>query len=100
MKFGHIITQAGFDVTEFSTLADIHVKIFDRKNRELTEEKEFEFNQKMFSKNTETKKRFGEFLEILSTSCAKLPNNVYGKLDDDVLILNIPGWTPKFFWLF
>lgn len=98
--FGHIIEQAGFDVEDFSTLADIPVKMSDRKNRELTEEREFEFNKKMFCKNYDSKKRFRKVLEMLSKSYTKLPDEIYGKLDDNALILSIPGLAPKIFWFF
>lgn len=99
MKFGHIIEQAGYDVKEFPKLTDIPVKIYDRKNRELTEEREFEFNKKLFSKNKDSKKRFREVLERLSKS-SKLPDEISGKLTDSSLVLRISGRAPEFFLLF
>lgn len=98
ISFGHIIKQAGFDVEDFSALADIPVEILDRKNRELTEEIEFEFNKKLFSKNKDSKKRFRELLEMLSKS-SELPDEISGKLDDSALVLRIPGLYPEFFLL-
>lgn len=99
ISFGHIIAQAGYDVKEFPKLTDIPVELYDRKNRELTEEREFEFQKKLFIRNLYSQKRFRETLEML-TKCPALPDKIYGKLDDTAFVLRIPGLTPKIFLLF
>lgn len=97
ITLGLIISESGLSPKDFSRLSKIPVKLYDRKNRELTKEEDFNFGKKLFAKNLDSKKRFGEFLEDLSKT--KFINEILGHLGDDVLILRIQGCTPEFFWL-
>ena len=85
IKFGHIISEAGFD--SYSPLSEIKVKIFDRKDREL-KESEFNFNKNLFSRNSNSKEKFRELLERESKNSI-LPDKIY-----------FPGQPPYFFPLF
>lgn len=96
ITLGLIISESGLATKDFSKLSEIPVDLYDRKNRELTEEKDFNFGKKLFAKNLESQKRFREFLEALNhQTCSKIS----GRLDDDVLILRPQGFSPIFFWL-
>lgn len=97
ITLGLIISESGLATKDFSKLSEIPVKLYDRKNRELTKEEDFDFGKKLFAKSPESQKRFREFLETLNRT--KCPN-ILGRLDDDVLILRPQGCTPIFFWLF
>lgn len=96
MKFGHIISEAGF--SSFSALSEITVKLLDRKDRELTE-KDFNFNKNLFSKNSDSKEKFRQLLEQ-GEKKPNLPNEISGRLNDDALVIYFPGQPPYFFPLF
>lgn len=96
IKFEHIILEAGLNPKDFQGISEIPVELFDRKNREIKDEKFFDFGKKLFAKNPESQNKFREFLETLNqTKCPKIS----GHLDDDVLILRPQGFTSEFFWL-
>lgn len=45
IKFGHIILEAGLNPKDFQRISEIPVKLFDRKNREIKDEKFFDFSK-------------------------------------------------------
>lgn len=99
LKFGKIISEAGYNQKDFPELSEILIDLFDRKNRILREDS-FEFRQKLFSKNQDSKKKFRELLENLKkTDINRL--TISGKLTDDALILYLSAYAlPQIFILF
>lgn len=98
ITLGKIITESGLNPEDFSGLSKILVRIYDRKNRELTEEEDFDFGKKLFAKNPDSQKNFREVLE--KEKQKKLfPKEIQGNLTDSALILRFPERLPDFFWL-
>ena len=97
LPFGYLISEAGFDLTNYPTLAEIPVELYDRKNREIGEE-DFHFNANLF-KNEKSKKQFFNLLETKSRETV-IPTKIVGKLNDDALILHFPEGSLKFFPIF
>ena len=99
IKFGKIISEAGFDQEDFKNLAKISVPLFDRKGRGISEDS-FCFHGKLFAKNLESKKKFRGLLDNLSKEDIN-HLTITGKLSDDVLILYTSTHVlPHFFLLF
>ena len=98
LTFGLIISESGLKPEDFSTLSNIPVKLYDRKNRELTEEKDFNFGKKLFAKNPDSQEKFREILE--KQDLKYLPKEILVNLSDSALILRFPYHSPFFLWLF
>ncbi len=75
MKFAKIISAAGLNSNKFPRIAEKNVVVYDRKNRVISED-ELCFEAPIFSKNSESLKRFKNFL------------NTYNGEDFEVLFLN------------
>ena len=57
IKFEHIILEAGLNPKDFQGISEIPVELFDRKNREIKDEKFFDFGKKLFAKNPESQNK-------------------------------------------
>lgn len=96
MTFRHLISETGLDPNDYPVSAKTEVKMLDRKNREITEK--LKFTEPLFSKNSESKKKFKEFLE----GTEKEPlNKIWIRLQDDGLMICYPSlYNPKKFFRF
>lgn len=99
IKFGKIISEAGYTPKDFPKLSEMTITLFDQKKRNL-EEDSFNFRKKLFSKNLDSQKKFRELLEnLMKKDIAHL--TITGRLTDDVLILYVSAYAlPQIFILF
>ena len=97
MKFGHLISEAGFDINNFTKLADIPVEIYDRKNRKI--ENELHFVKPILSDNLDSQTNFKKFLENMG-KISILPSSILVRLTEDILVIYISGSKPEFFLRF
>lgn len=96
MKFGDLISETGFVRNDFPNISEIPIKIFDGKNKLLTEE--VCFNEPILDKNWNSKLNFGRMLEALNENP---PKRLEAKITEDILAIYIDNNVlPKFFWRF
>ncbi len=97
MKFERIILISGLNPKDYP-VAGIPVEVLDEENCKLKEE-DMNFVRPIFSKNLESKKRFGEFLE---RECSKqiLPDTMIVRITEAALVVFVPNCGPEIFFRF
>ena len=64
MKFATILREAGFPISEFKSIADIPLNLYDEKHR-ITSNEDVHFSEKIFAKNLDSYSKFYSFLREL-----------------------------------
>lgn len=91
MLLRHIISETGLNASDYPKTSEMPITLYDRKHREITEEKDFNFGKKLFSANLDSLAKFRAMLEFLEESEAK--KDFSGRLTDDFLIIYVAGKT-------